>query len=204
MGTVVSNKVNMVKSCQLNKVYKYYFTIINGLIGLTNKEIDIVSRLYFHNNDISKSVTDLKLAGLLLFSKEYKNKIIKELDIKPLLLNNYISSLKKKNIILVDGKDDANINYLNPKHVLDISKDSVEISFTLNIEEDKKVFDALEQTDIEAVKEEIEEAYTEEEVETPQATIEEVEETLEAPKKKRKKKAKEVKVPANFNPDKPW
>lgn len=132
------SKQNRGVKCTTISAYKYYFTIINGLLNLTKKEIDIVSKLYYYNHIISKSVTDPKLAGLLLFSKEYKGKIVKELSIKPLLLNNYISSLKEKSIILVDEKDGVNIKWLNPSHFLDIDKDVVQIVFNLKIEEEKE------------------------------------------------------------------
>ena len=104
------------KSCNSSNIYKNYFTMINGLLNLTNKEIDIVSKLYYYDHEISSSVDNDKLRGVLLFSKQYKSKIIKELGIKPLLFNNYISSLKNKSVILVD-KENSSFKWLNPKFV---------------------------------------------------------------------------------------
>jgi hypothetical protein len=125
------------RNCTIENAYKNYFSIINGLLGLTNKEVEIVSKLYYYNYIISKSVDDERLRGVLLFSKEYKNKIVKELDIKSLLFNNYISSLKSKSIILVD-EDNTSFKWLNSRFVLDIGADAVQIIFNLNINKDEK------------------------------------------------------------------
>jgi hypothetical protein len=129
MGTESKKKYS--KNCTKDNIYNTYFTVINGLLNLTDKEIMIVSRLYYYDHVISASVADAKLRGVLLFSPEKKAEIIKDLGIKALLLNNYIASLKKKGVILVEGQ----IKWLNPKFVLDIDKDAVNIIFNLNIVE---------------------------------------------------------------------
>lgn len=118
------------KDLEKSQIYKAYFVIINGLLKLTPKELDIVSKLYYYTYEISKSVKDEKLQGVLLFSTEYKKKIADELSIDNLLLNNYISSLKKKGVILVE--DNTEIKWVNPRFTVDLSKDSVQIVFNLN------------------------------------------------------------------------
>lgn len=123
------------KQLEREKVYKAYFTIINGLLKLTPKEIDIVAKLYYYTHDISASVTDEKLQGLLLFSPEYKKRIADELGVDNLLLNNYIAQLKKKSVILVEDKTE--VKWMNPRFTIDISKDSVQIIFNLEIKEDE-------------------------------------------------------------------
>ena len=129
---VNKSKKEYSKKCTKQTIYNNYFTVVNGLLHLTKKEISIVARLYYYDSVMSESVSDAKLRGVLLFSPEKKAEIIKDLGIKPLLLNNYIASLKDKGIILVtDG-----IKWLNPKFLLDIRKKSVEITYKFLIEEE--------------------------------------------------------------------
>jgi hypothetical protein len=153
----VSEKIYS-KKCTKETLYNNYFTVINGLLNLTKKEIAIVSRLYYYDHIISKSVSDAKLRGVLLFSPEKKSEIVKDLKIKPLLLNNYIASLKKKGIILVEGA----IRWLNPKFIVDIDKDVAKIVFNLNIEEPEVIIPPIQIEDISNERQEPKEEQVEE------------------------------------------
>ena len=135
MGNV--SKVTFSKDVSKEVIYRAYLTIINGLMKLAPKEIDIAAKLYYHTHEISKNVKDGKLQGVLLFSKDYKKLIANELGMDNLALNNYIANLKKKSIILVEDK--TGVKWMHPRFVIDISKDSVEIIFNLNILKDEHV-----------------------------------------------------------------
>ena len=78
--------------------YKEYVTLINGILKLTDKEIDIVAellRLY----DTSDNV----------FSTENRKKLSEILKITDLNLNNHFQNLKKKGVLVTtDGELELN------------------------------------------------------------------------------------------------
>jgi hypothetical protein len=116
-------------SVQRDKLYSTYFYAINGILGLTKKEIKIVSRFYYYLEEISKGVTDPVIQNELLFSVNYKRKIREDLEVSALLLNNYVKTLKDKGVIMEkDG-----IKSMNPVLRLDITADSVNISIVLQV-----------------------------------------------------------------------
>jgi hypothetical protein len=117
--------------CEKENLYNVYLKSINGITGLTNKEIAVASKLYNHLEEISKGVTDIRIQNELLFSVIYKKRIREELEMSTLLLNNYVSSLKGKKIISeIDG-----VKQMNQGLRLDTTKGDVNIIFKFSVNE---------------------------------------------------------------------
>lgn len=127
--TVTNDKVFSFKA-KRERFYRKMFKSINGILSLTEREIDVLSKLYEHFDKIKEGVSDDKMANELLFSTGYRKKIREELGVSSLLLNNYIKSLKDKKIILAN-KD---VKVLNNIFLIDFTSKSasVKINFTFN------------------------------------------------------------------------
>mgnify|MGYP001486882904 CR=1 FL=1 len=85
--------------------YKVYLSIINGLLHLTNKEIQVLSELLrLHELDArTKPGLTAEERSRLLFSFESRNILQKRLGITQFNLNNYMKSLRTKRVIIVEN-----------------------------------------------------------------------------------------------------
>jgi hypothetical protein len=108
------------------KLYGVYFRLINGMLKLTNKEIEVASELYHNKYEVDKAIADNKLANEFLFSVQKRKQMRDRLGMSSLLFNNYLQALKEKKIITeVDG-----LKYLNKG--LEISPES-DLSITFDV-----------------------------------------------------------------------
>jgi hypothetical protein len=112
------------------KVYAFYFKLINGFLKLTDKEIEFASKLYYHKSLINSNID--KVANDILFSTISRKRLREELKVTQVVFNNYLKFLKEKNIVLVD---ENGFKYLNPKFEIDISKDNIGFLFRLKVED---------------------------------------------------------------------
>lgn len=113
-----------------DSIYNVYLSSINGILKLTNKEIELASKFYTYLDQISLSVTDRKIQNELLFSVTYKKKIREELgDMSALLMNNYIAALKDKKIIQEVGGQKT----MNEALRIDTNSDVIEIKFKFEL-----------------------------------------------------------------------
>lgn len=99
---------------------------IPPLNNLSNRELDVLAHLLYYNN-FYKSV-DESVRGKLIFDYETRVVIRDSIGITEAVLNNLISSLKRKGII--KGKK------VIPK--IDLDPDKPEVTFKFKIEEDGK------------------------------------------------------------------
>ena len=107
--------------------YRRFFKSINGILSLTDREMDVLAKLYEHFDNIKSGVSDDKMANELLFSTGYRKKIREELQVSSLLLNNYIKSLKDKNIVIEkDG-----VKSINNMFLVDFTNKNVSVKFHL-------------------------------------------------------------------------
>lgn len=124
-----SRKVLSLKTNRKN-LYKVYLTSINGILKLTAREIEVFAKFYHYMELLKEAVSDNKMQNELLFSVKYKKQIRKDLDMSPLLLNNYVSSLKKKGFI----KEVEGNNFLNESFFVKTNRPKVEITFNFIME----------------------------------------------------------------------
>ena len=143
------NKIELLKKLNITKIlstsgttlefYKTYLYLFKRNFSFTDKEITVVAALLTIREELSKNVTDEALLNKLLFTKEYKDKIVvlaglsktKDLD------SNYVPKLKAKNI-LIKREDDSYI--LNPLLVLKpVIGNTYSLYLIFKVEEDKEI-----------------------------------------------------------------
>ena len=88
------------KEVNRENLYREYLTLINGILRLTDKELELVA-LFLDINDIDDNV----------FSVKNRKEVQIRANVNGLNLNNHIVRLKKKGIII----DDNGILVLNEK-----------------------------------------------------------------------------------------
>lgn len=125
MAKTLNNKVFKVK-VNKKEVYLKMFKTINGLLKLTEQEMNVTAVLYNKLQVIRVGVSDNDIAAEILFSLKVRLELRKELGMTSMLYNNYISTLKKKGIVSKEGK-------LNPMFELDLNKKSTEVLFSFEI-----------------------------------------------------------------------
>ena len=78
--------------------FRQYVQILNPLIKLRDKELDVLAELLYHNNKL-KSI-DIKNRWKLILDYDNKKDIANDLDMSVASLGNNLSSLRKKGIIV--------------------------------------------------------------------------------------------------------
>ena len=111
------------------RAYIFYFKLINGFIGLTDKEIEIAAKLYYQKSLINSNID--KIANDILFSTISRKRVREELEINQVVFNNYLKTLKDKKVILID---ENGFKYLNNKFNIDLSGDSLSLVFNVSFE----------------------------------------------------------------------
>lgn len=109
--------MKLVKNISRDQFYKSYYTTMNGLLKLTNLELDTFVKF-----------SEIQSSGDNPLSKENRKLVARTLGITTYNLNNYISMLKDKGLIVY--KDTW---ILNPNIYLSNDKSSYEINFKFNI-----------------------------------------------------------------------
>ena len=104
----------------------WYLTLWNGFLGLTSKEIDILTEFIKMRDNLSKVITDSKILNDQLFSSSSRKTIREICGISSEnLFNNYFSSLKKKGVIDKFGE-----GYKLADNIIPNQKINLEIEFT--------------------------------------------------------------------------
>jgi hypothetical protein len=103
-----------------------YITLWNGMLGLTDKEMDLIEEFVNRYNNYCMSLKDTKLIYELLFSTQTMKEIRNKINMNEQQFNNYKSALKKKKVIHMD--DDG--NYRLDERVIPVS----EITFKFEIQ----------------------------------------------------------------------
>lgn len=80
--------MQFVKKASLKEQYKNYLIAINGYVGLTDREIEIMSLILFYNT-----------GDETVLNKDNRRIIREELGCKDLNLNNHIANLKSKGVL---------------------------------------------------------------------------------------------------------
>lgn len=105
-----------------------WLTLIQPYLKLRNKEIEVLSKFLEYRYDISKRVDDDEEINFILFSRKIKSEIEIDLDISEHVLNNIISSLRKKKYIVGTAINKK----LIPNIDLDVS-DNFKLIYNVNI-----------------------------------------------------------------------
>tara|TARA_R110000751_G_C13785448_1_gene481497 strand:+ start:86 stop:469 length:384 start_codon:yes stop_codon:yes gene_type:complete len=82
---------------KIDNFYRYYVELINPIIKLRKRELDVLAKLMYYNNEYKDLKEDIRFK--IVFDYDTKIKIAKELDISLDVLNNNFSELRNKKII---------------------------------------------------------------------------------------------------------
>ncbi len=83
------------------EAYLLYLNLLNKFHKLTDKEVDILMELLRAYFSALKKYNNEEAASKLYFNKE---DLSKKTKIKPSILKNYLSSLRKKKVLLEDNR----------------------------------------------------------------------------------------------------
>jgi DNA-binding MarR family transcriptional regulator len=83
------------------KFFRQYVEILDPLVKLRPKELDVLAELLYHNNELKEVKADLRWK--LIFDYDTKKEISQDLKISIPSLGNNLSYLRKRGII-VDNK----------------------------------------------------------------------------------------------------
>ena len=102
-----------------------YITLWNGMLGMTEKEIDAAEEFVNRYIGYSKAIKDTRLVYELLFSTQTMKEIRNKIGMTEQQFNNYKVALRKKKVIHMD--EDG--NYRLDERVIPVS----EITFKFEI-----------------------------------------------------------------------
>ena len=80
-----------------NKFFRQYLELLNPLLRLRGKELDVLAEILYHNHKLDKIPE--KHRWKLIFDYDTKTEIRTKLDLSDASLNNNLSALRKKGII---------------------------------------------------------------------------------------------------------
>jgi len=115
------------KTVNKSQVYKEYINILNGLLKLSGKEMEVLSLLL----EIEATKPPILGSKPDLLCTDNRRALMDKTNINKNNLSKYLSVLKERSIILRDD----NGNYINPLFVPDIIGNISETVFVLDIEE---------------------------------------------------------------------
>lgn len=107
------------------RFYRQYLELINPLLKLRGKELDVLAQLLLYNNSL-KSIPE-EHRWKIIFDYDTKTKIRTELNLSDASMNNNLSALRKKGII-------KNNQVL--KNFLVYPNGSVKITFNFNLKDE--------------------------------------------------------------------
>ena len=99
----------LTKEVEKKDFYREYYRAINGLLNLTNREIDVLSEFSYIKNSLPDSYTESQ-KDEYLFSSTTRGIISEKLGISTFNLNNSIKSLRDKGVFIKSDKKTYTIN----------------------------------------------------------------------------------------------
>lgn len=115
------------KEVSNDNFYKTYYSALNGILNLTNKQIDVLAELSNIKNELSDTFTE-EQKDQYTFSSSSRSIVCDKLGITIFNLNNIIKDLKKKGFIIIKENKDLSINPFLYKR-----KEDCEIIFRFNL-----------------------------------------------------------------------
>ena len=129
---LIDNMNKFVKTIPTNKVYTEYLRSINGILELTDREIQLLGymmeiqvKISLKTNDIIKSITATPI----------RKQIFKELGISKSNYINYLKTYKSKGLLIKVNEDSY---FVNDKIFPIIIGDRVQITIVLKLDETNK------------------------------------------------------------------
>ena len=83
--------------CTNKNFYRYYVELLNPIIKLRKKELDVLAQLLYYDNKYKE--LEEKIRYKIIFDQDTKLEIREALNLSEASLNNNLSELRKKKII---------------------------------------------------------------------------------------------------------
>jgi DNA-binding MarR family transcriptional regulator len=110
----------------LHNLYKHYLTILKPINKLGTKEIELLAYMMYLNEIEKENILKAEDRWNKIFSYDGRIKIRDKLDMSEYSLNNYITALRKKGLIID--------NQIPDKYIPDIEKtDKFQLIFNFKI-----------------------------------------------------------------------
>jgi len=106
---------------QRQQLYNEYTKIINGLLGLTNKQVLVLSKLF--------ELNDTTPTNKPLLNRDNRREILESCDIDACNFSTYLTLFKSKNLLVQEG--DRWVIYKGIKPM--VYNNTMEITFKVNI-----------------------------------------------------------------------
>lgn len=110
------------------KFFIYWVQFLHPTHRLSNKEEEVLAALLQERFRLSQVISDETILNKVLFSDETKKKITADLDSRDYIINNILSKLRKKGVVI----DNAINTKLIPNITPDINNFKLIIHFTLD------------------------------------------------------------------------
>lgn len=105
--------------------FKLWLDLTRPFHKLTDQEIEVVSLLLFYHNEFKEETTNVKMLWKFIFDYDTKQKIKKELGMKDQGLQNVLTSLRRKKVIIN--------NSINPVYIPDLNKGDKDFKIIFNL-----------------------------------------------------------------------
>ena len=97
----MANRRIVRRPCSKDNFYRYDVELLNPIVKLRKRELDVWAQLLYYNNEYKGLDDEVKFK--MVFDYGTKSKIAKDLKISMDVLNNNLSELRKKRIV-IDNK----------------------------------------------------------------------------------------------------
>lgn len=121
--------IKFVKSSTIKKIFFEYIQSINGILGLTYRESEILAELF---KEVCLALPDNP--QLNIADTSFRKKIIENCRISKENLSRFFKKFRTKGILVRDFDD----LYLNPKLIPDLTDNEITISIVINVKNESK------------------------------------------------------------------
>ena len=108
-------------------IFRYWLEFLRPYHKLRTKEIEALSLMLYYRYELSRSIDDIDMVDMILFSTQTRIKIRKDLnDMGQKVFNNLLTSLRKKKVITKDNK-------INPVLIPSMTEDGFKLVFNFEV-----------------------------------------------------------------------
>jgi len=108
-------------------IFRYWLEFLKPYHKLRAKEIEALSLMLYYRYELSRSINDVEMVDMILFSTQTRIKIRKDLnDMGQKVFNNLLTSLRKKGVITKDNK-------INPVLIPSMTEEGFKLVFNFEV-----------------------------------------------------------------------